>query len=341
MYRKALISAALLLCACWGGPKQREVRFFTWGSYDDPAAFEEFEQKTGIKVVVSRYASNEEMLAKFMGGARGYDVVVPSDYMVAVMARQGLLQDLEKSKLPNLKHTDPHFLDLYYDRGNQHCVPYLWGVTGIGYDADKVKPAPDSWAVLWDARYKNRISLLNDQREVIAMGLQAAGLKADNHDAAALAQVERRLIEQKKLVKTYVSDNMEAVLMSGEVDISHVWSGDVNRVMDDKPSLRFAIPKEGGIIWQDNLCIPVGAPDRDAALAFMDFLMEPRIVARLVEKIRFGCPNKTASELLPEQLRKNPTIVPQDAVIKKLQWIPDPGEAGQLYDRLWTELKAS
>jgi spermidine/putrescine-binding protein len=281
------------------------------------------------------------MLAKLMGGARGYDLIVPSDYMVAVMDRQGLLEGLDKAKLPNLRHVDKRFLDLYYDRGNRRCVPYLWGVTGIGYDADKVQPAPESWSVFWEPRYRNRISLLNDQREVFAMGLQSLGFATDTHDPAALEQVKRRLIEQKALVKTYVSDNMEAVLLSGEVDLSHVWSGDANRVREEKPSMRFVIPKEGGVIWQDNLCIPAGAPDRDAALQFMDFLMEPRIVARLVEKIRYGCPNKTAWELLPKELRDNPTIVPQDAVFKKLQWIPDPGEAGPLYDRLWTELKAS
>ncbi|MBI5243968.1 MAG: spermidine/putrescine ABC transporter substrate-binding protein [Elusimicrobia bacterium] len=338
MYR---VFALLLLCACAKGPRSQEVRFFTWGSYDDPAAFEEFERKTGMRVVVSRYASNEEMLAKFLGGASGYDLVVPSDYMVAVMARQGLLEEIDRSKLPNLKHVDKRFLDLYYDRGNRRCVPYLWGVTGIAYDSDRVKPPPESWAVFWDPRYSNRISLLNDQREVFAMGLQAAGYSADTHDPAALERVKRRLIEQKSLVKTYVSDNMEAVLLSGEVDLSHVWSGDANRVADDKPSMRFAIPKEGGILWQDNLCIPVGAPNREGALRLMDFLMEPRIVARLVEKIRYGCPNKTAFDLLPKEMRDNPTIVPQDAVFRKLQWIPDPGEAWPLYDRFWTELKAS
>ena len=221
---------------------------------------------------------------------------------------------------------DPRFLGLYYDPRNRYSVPYLWGVSGIGYDSDEVKPAPEGWSVFWDARYKGRMSLLNDQREVFAMGLQSMGLRTDTHDPEILKKAQLRLKEQKALVKTYVSESMEYLLLSGEVVLAHLWSGDINRASEEKPSLRFMVPKEGGFIFQDNLCIPAGARNKAGALKLMDFLMEPASMARLVEKVRFGCPNRSAWKLLSPKLRANPTIVPQDALLKRLEWIPDAGQ---------------
>jgi spermidine/putrescine transport system substrate-binding protein len=319
------------------------VHLLTWDNYDDPRVFEEFQKQTGIRVVVDRFASNEELLAKLMGGGGGYDLVVPSDYMVPVMARQDLLRPLERGSVPNLAQIDRRFLDLYYDRGNRHCVPYLWGVTGIAYDSSRLKTPPTGWADFWKPENAGLVSLLNDQREVFAMGLQSLGYKADSpaaRDPAALRKVQARLVEGKPLVKTYVSENVESVLLSGEVALSHVWSGDLNRAALENTALKFVFPKEGGFIFQDNLCIPRSAPSPEAALKLMDFMLSARNISRVVEKTRFGCPNREAWKLLPEELRRDPTIVPQDAYLRRLEWIPDAGEAGPLYDRMWTELKA-
>ena len=337
--RVAAVLWLALAAGCASGPGAPEVHLFTWDNYDDPELFAEFERRHGMRVVIDRFASNEELLAKLMGGTQGYDLIVPSDYMVSIMAREGLLLELDKKALPNLSHMDSRFMGLYYDRPNRYSVPYLWGVTGIGYDSDEVSPAPEGWSAFWDPKYKGRMSLLNDQREVFALGLQSLGLRADTRDPADLRKVQRRLKEQKSLVKTYVSESMEYLLLSGEVVLAHLWSGDINRASEEKPSLRFMVPKEGGFIFQDNLCIPAGARNKAGALKLMDFLMEPANMARLVEKVRFGCPNRSAWKLLRPQLRANPTIVPQDALLKRLEWIPDPG-SGSVYDRLWTELKA-
>ncbi|HVE13764.1 MAG TPA: spermidine/putrescine ABC transporter substrate-binding protein [Elusimicrobiota bacterium] len=333
------VVAAAFLAAC-GGKKAAQVRLFTWDSYDDPVIFAEFEKLTGLRVVVDRFASNEELLAKLMGGSGGYDIVVPSDYMVSVMARQGLLEGLDLAKVPNLSNIDPRFLKLYYDPENRYSVPYLWGISGIGYDSDQVKPAPTGWDALFDPKYKGRISLMNDQREVFSMALQKLGKSPNSPDPALLEKAKALLVDQKKLVKTYNSESIPLLLISGEVVIAHSWAGEVNRAMQDKSSLRFAIPKEGGFIFQDNLCIPKSAPNKEGALKLVDFLLRPENAARLVQKTGFGTPNKSAWPLLPEALRKNPTLVPQDAVLKKLEWIHDVGDAAGTYDRLWTELKA-
>lgn len=317
------------------------MHLYTWDSYDDPAILAEFEAKTGIRVVVDRFASNEELLAKLMGGAKGYDVIVPSDYMVSVMVRQGLLAELDKRALPNLSGMDPRFMGRYFDPENRWSVPYLWGVSGIGYDSERVDPAPKSWGVFWDERYSGRMSLMNDHREVFAMALQRLGLPVGTREEVALERAKKSLMEQRGLVKTYNSENVRQLLISGETLVSHVWSGEVNQAAAEKPSLKFSIPKEGGFIYQDNLCIPKASVNQEAAKKLVDFLLEPKNIARISAKVGYGCPSRAGWEFLPEALRKNPTIVPQDAVLKKLQWIPDIGDAAALYDRLWTELKSN
>lgn len=333
-----LLAAAVLGAGC--SAKTPEVRLFTWDSYDDPAVFADFEKAHGVRVVVDRFASNEELLAKLMGGSGGYDVVVPSDYMVSVMARQGILEELDLSRVPNLSHIDARFRRLYYDPENRHSVPYLWGISGIGYDSAKVSPAPAGWDALFDPRHKGRISMMNDQREVFAMALQRLGRDPNSPDPTALEDAKAMLLEQKALVKTYNSESIPMLLISGEVLVAHSWAGEVRRAAQEKPDIKFVVPKEGGFIFQDNLCVPKSAPNKDAAMKLIDFLLKPENAARISQKTGFGTPNKGAWPLLPAELRADPAVVPQDSVMKRLQWIHDVGEAAGTYDRLWTELKA-
>ena len=339
-YIKAAAAAAMWALAGCGKPAGPTVHFYTWDSYDDAALFAEFEKQTGIRVVTDFFASNEELLAKLMGGQGGYDVIVPSDYMVEIMARQGLLSELPRAALPNVGRLDGRFLDLPFDRGNRYSLPYLWGMTGIAYDSEVVKPAPDSWGVLWDPRWKGRIAMLNDQREVFALALQSLGLPPSSKSEGELQSAKKRLAAQKPLVKTYQSENLKALLISGEVVLAHAWSIDVNLAAAEKPSLRFVLPKEGGFLWMDNLCVPKTARNPEAAAAFINFLLSPEVAAKLHAKLRGGTPLKDAAAQLPEELRGNPTIVADGATMKRAVWLQDLGEAAPLYDRLWTELKA-
>src|SRR3989449_8055344 len=174
-----------------GKAKQVTLHLFTWSDYTEETVVKEFERRFGVKVETDTFGSNEELLAKLQGGASGYDVVVPSDYMVSILIKQGLLADLDRAKIPNLAHVYKHLKGLYYDPQNTYSVPYLWGTTGIGYNADLVKPPPESWQALWDARYKGKISLLNDEREVFGMALRAAGESLNATQPAKLEEIGR------------------------------------------------------------------------------------------------------------------------------------------------------
>ena len=340
-----LIACALaVLAACSPGANDKSkapvtLHLFTWSDYTEETVVKQFDERFGIKVVTDTFGSNEELLAKLQGGASGYDVVVPSDYMVSILVKQGLLAELDHVKIPNLAHVYKHLKGLYYDPQNTYSVPYLWGTTGIGYNADLVKPPPESWQVLWDARYKGKISLLNDEREVFGMALRAAGESLNATQPAKLEAAKARLMAQKALVKTYTSENYDQLLVSGEVALAHGWSGTILRAADERPSIKYVIPKEGGTIWQDNLCVLKSSAHQGEAMAFINFLLEPRAAALITSKVKYASASEEARLFVPREIAQNPAIYPPESVVARLEWIKDVGEAIKLYDRAWTELK--
>jgi spermidine/putrescine-binding protein len=335
----------LLLAACSpaGDDKAKSavtLHLFTWSDYTEETVVKEFEQRFGVKVVTDTFGSNEELLAKIQGGASGYDVVVPSDYMVSIMIKQGLLAELDHARIPNLAHVFKHLKSLYYDPRNTYSVPYLWGTTGIGYNADMVSPPPASWQVLWDERYKGKISLLNDEREVFGMALRAAGESLNTADPVKLNEAKTRLMAQKALVKTYTSENYDQLLVSGEIVLAHGWSGTILRAGTERPSIKYVVPKEGGTIWQDNLCVLKTSRHKDEAMSLINFLLEPQTAARITDKVKYASASEAARVFVPKEIAQNPAIYPPEDVVARLEWIEDVGEAIKVYDRAWTELKA-
>ena len=213
-----------------GGPPV-VLHYFTWTDYVDQDALRAFEREAGAKVLVDTFGSNEELLAKLQSGAEGYDVAVPSDFMVAIMAKQGLLAELDRTKIPNVGSVLERLQHLPFDPDNRYSVPYLWGTVGIGYDSAAIQTQPDSWEVLWDPRYKRKISMLNDQREVFGVALRTLGQSGNAVDPAVIAKAKAKLVRQKDLVKTYTSENYQQLLAYGEVTLAHGWGGTVARAM--------------------------------------------------------------------------------------------------------------
>ena len=206
------------------------LHYFTWSDYVGPEILAEFERREQAKVIVDVFSSNEELLAKLQSGATGYDVAVPSDFMVAIMRQEGSLAELDTTKIPNAKLLGKHLQHLPFDPEQRHSVPYLWGTVGIGYDSQVITTPPESWSVLWDSRYAGRISMLNDQREVFGATLRWLGYSLNATDPLVIEQAKRKLIEQKALVKMYTSDHYDQLLASGEV-LAQGWGGPVARAM--------------------------------------------------------------------------------------------------------------
>ena len=260
---------------------------FTWANYVGDEIRAGFENEFGVRVIVDVFASNEDLLAKLMSGASGYDVIMPSDYMVAIMIKEKLLAALDLSTIPNYQNISARFLGRDFDPENRYSIPYTWGTAGIGYDSSVVNPPPDSLSILWDKRYSGKFSMLDDQRETIGVALKLLGHSVNSTDLNALKAAKAKLIEQKPLVKQYKNEADE-ILGSGDVVMAHCWSGDAFRAAARRPNIKYVIPKEGATQFIDTVCIPASAPHKAIAAQFINYLLRPEINAKVTEFTKYG-----------------------------------------------------
>lgn len=328
---------AALIVSC--GSEQKRLHVFTWANYVGDEIRTGFESEFGVQVSVDVFASNEDLLAKLKSGASGYDVIMPSDFMVAIMIKENLLSALDLTKIPNFKNISTQFLNRDFDPENQYSIPYTWGTAGIAFDSSVVDPAPDSLSALWDNRYSGKFSMLDDQREAIGVALKLLGYSVNTTNLSALEAAKAKLIEQKPLVKQYKNEADE-ILGTGDVAMAHCWSGDAFRAAARRPSIKYVIPKEGATQFIDTVCIPLSAPHKAIAAQFINYLLRPEINAKVTEFTKYGTCVPAARDYLPEALRNHPGIYPPAEVLNKLESLKDLGEFTRNYDRAWTEVKA-
>ena len=339
MLKRMLLSIVLAALTVSSVGEQKRLHVFTWANYVGDEIRAGFENEFGVRVIVDVFASNEDLLAKLMSGASGYDVIMPSDYMVAIMIKEKLLAALDLSTIPNYQNISARFLGRDFDPENRYSIPYTWGTAGIGYDSTVVHPPPDSLSILWDKRYSGKFSMLDDQRETIGVALKLLGHSVNSTDLNALKAAKAKLIEQKPLVKQYKNEADE-ILGSGDVVMAHCWSGDAFRAAARRPNIKYVIPKEGATQFIDTVCIPASAPHKAIAAQFINYLLRPEINAKVTEFTKYGTCVPAARKYLPETVRNNPGIYPSEDVLNKLESIRDLGEFTRNYDRAWTELKA-
>jgi spermidine/putrescine-binding protein len=338
------LAAGAAIGACSGGAHHgaaRQLNVYIWTNYLPAEVVADFTRRSGIQVGVDTYSSNEALLDKLQSGVADYDLVVPSDYMVKILASQGLLRPLERSRLLHFANLDARFLGRGFDPANRFSVPYLWGTTGIGYDKSKVSGGVDSWGALFDPRHAGRILMLDDMREALGAALKLDGRSLNERDPAMLRRAAARLEGQKRLVRTYNSSDFANLLAAGDVDLAQGYSGEIAKVVARDPR-RFAyvVPKEGATLWIDSLAIPAGARHAGAAMAFLDYLLEPAVAARIVDGVRYASANRAALPLVAAAIRNDPAVYPPSQVLDRCELIEDLGATTPLLDQLWTEVKA-
>ena len=323
-----------------------EVNLFVWTEYIPQATIDCFEEVYGINVNQSEYSSNEEMYAKLSAGGANYDLVQPTDYIVALMIRQGLLQKLDKDKLPVMATLDPNYLDLPFDPGNDYTLPYQGGTDAIVVNTDTVEQLPASFADLWDPAYAGRMVMVDDSRAIIGATLLTLGYDVNTTDPAQLEEAKTKLAELVKGVKIFDSDSPKTALIGGDADLGIVWTGEVALAQRENPAIQYIYPTEGPIRWQDNYGIPTDAPHLDAAYAWLNYSMQPDVFWRMLEEFPYTNPSTGALEYAKENypdlydtyINSNITNPPAD-VLAAAHYIEDVGEATPLYDQVWTEVK--
>ncbi|AFY76185.1 spermidine/putrescine-binding periplasmic protein [Pleurocapsa sp. PCC 7327] len=322
--------------------QENVLSVYNFSAYIDPAMIKEFEQKYSAKVKYDTYESMDDLYAKLKPGNPGYDVIFPSDYMVTIMGKENLVEELNLANIPNLKNLDPKFLKAPFDPENKYSLPYQWGTMGFGYNIQKTGGEIDSWAMVFDPKYKAKVALMDELRTMMGAILIYLGYDANTTNPDEINKAKDFLIQHKDNIAAFAPDTGQMLLDQGEVDIAVEWSGDIFQIMEENLNIRYAIPKEGAVIWIDNMSIAKGAPHKELAEKFINFLLEPEVGAKISNFIKYATPNKMALEkgLINKEDLKNPGIYPSAETFDKMTFIKDVGEANQLYDQAWTEIKA-
>ena len=335
---------ALVAVAAAGGCRKEAkgiLHVYTWADYIKPELVQRFERENACTVVIDTFDSNESMYAKIKAGASGYDVIFPSSYMVRLMHEQGMLQVLDKSRLPNLSNLDPDYLKISMDPACDHSVPYMLTYAGIAHLKSKVKDFEPSWAMFDRADLAGRATLLNDMRETIGAALKFLGYSLNTTDETQLTAARDVVIRWKKNLAKFENEQYKTGLASSEFLLVHGYSGDIIQVAEENPDIAFALPKEGYSVSCDDMVIPTDAPNAALAHAFVNFLQEPQVAAENTSFTSYLCPNRASYALLPEAARSDPVLFPPPEVRAKGEIIADLGEANKLYTRIWDEIKAA
>lgn len=316
-----------------------ELTLFGWSEYVPASVLADFTRESGIKVHFETYASNEELLSKLLAGGGTYDLIQPSDYTAEVMIRHGLLAALDPAKLPNRKNLDFAFLGGTHDPTGRFTVPYLSGTVGIVVNTERVETPIKGYRDVFQPRFKDRIVVLNDSRELVTWALFALGLPANAITRENLARVRPLLAEWLKLVKVFDSDSPKTVLLNGDVDLGIVWSGEAAILWNEDRKFQFILPEEGAHRFVDLLAIPANARNPAAAHQLIDYLLRPEVSKRVSDAFPYTNPNAAARRLLTPDALANPASYPPEAA--KLESFRDIGRAAADIDRLITDLKSA
>ena len=340
-----------------GAPSGEEkfLNVYNWSDYIDPKVIEDFTAATGIEVRYDVFDSNEVLETKLLTGNSGYDVVVPSAYFLERQIAAGVFRKLDKSQLPNLANMDPELMAraAAHDPGNEHGVVYMWGTTGIGYDAAKVRAimpdAPvDSWNLVLDpaiiAKFADcGVSVLDDPTDMVATVLLWLGKDPNSQSEADLALAEEKLLAVRPYIRTIHSSQYIDDLANGEICIAVGYSGDILQARDraaeagQEAEIEYSIPREGALMWFDTLAIPADAPHPGNAHAFINYLMQPEVAAANSNFVYYANANAAATPLVEEELRSDPGIYPTPEVKARLQPnLAKSAEFTRLLNRSWT-----
>jgi len=346
--RRALMQGAGAVGLSFTLPKSLKaqggtVNFYNWDTYIGETTLSDFTEATGIGVQYDLFADNAELFAKFRNGNPGYDLIVPTNDFVEQFKAADLLQPLDHSRIPNMSNIDPAFLSPAHDPQREFSMPYMWGTIGVGYRKSEVNGTPDSWAYLYDSdEYAGKIALLGEPTTVLQMAFKLMGKSINDWSDENIAAAEAMIIAQKPRITAFAPDNGQDLLLAGEVDLAQEWNGDIQQAMDEDEDIGYVVPSEGGLLWEDDLCIPVNAPNPEGAHELINFILDAEVGAAIADFIYYATPNAAAKALLGPEYTENPVIFPSDATVAKSEVALFPGlEVLSKIDAAWTRIRAA
>lgn len=325
------------------------INVYNWGEYisvnegneGDFDTNKEFEKLTGIKVNYTNFATNEELYAKLKSGGANYDVIIPSDYMIARMINEDMLEKLDFSNIPNYKSKImERYRGLEYDPNEEYSVPYTVGMVGLIYNTTMVDEEDlGSWGILWNEKYANEILMFSNSRDAFAIACSYLGYSMNTTDEQELKLAASALTDQKLLVQAYVMDEIFDKMSGGEAALAPYYAGDAITMIGDNPDLAYMVPEEGTNLFVDALCIPKGARNKEAAEMYINFMTETRTALANIEYICYSTPQSEVKELLDPEVSEDPISYPDDEILANTEvFIALPNATTKLMDELWTSI---
>ena len=321
----------LLFCGCTKKTNKNEVNILNWSSYIPFEIINDFEKETGIRVNYGTYSSNEELLAKISSSKEGtYDLIFPSDYMVELMISKNMLEEFDTSKLNNFDNINPLFLNQKFDSTNKYSIPFLAATSVIVVNRDNVKDEIDSYNDLLNPKYKNNIVLIDDQRIIIGMALQANGYEMNEVDKKKLNKAKDWLLKFDKNVKAFDSDSPKTFLITNEVDIGIIWNAEAEIAKEYNDNIEIIYPKDGFAISLDNYVLVKGAKNKDNAYKFIDYILRDDVNKKITDEYPYI--NTTISNM-------NLDYNELTTILSNGSYVENIGSNISQYDKLWAEIK--
>jgi len=326
---------ATLIVYNWGGPYMSE------GSNDTVDLNELFEEKYNVKIKYRTYDSNEAMYAKLKNGGAEYDVIIPSDYMVARLIEEDLVEKLDFSNIPLFEtNIMDSFKNPDYDPTNEYSVPYSWGTVGIIYNKTLVKEDVKSWSILWDEKYTDNVLMFNNSRDSFAVAQTLLGYSQNTTNKTEIKAAADKLSQQKKVVQGYYMDEIYDKMINGDAAIATYYAGDALVMMQENSDLAFAFPEEGTNRFIDAFCIPKGSKNKKYAEMYINFMLEAENALANSDVTGYCTPNSAAYELLDDEVKNNKIMYPDDEYLKKCEsYIHLPSDINTYVQELWINIK--
>lgn len=318
------------------------LNIYLWGNYLPDEVIHQFTKETGIRVNTAEYDNNETMYAKLKASPRtGYDIVIPSSYYVPRLARQKLIQPIDKTKIPNFINLDPNLLNKDFDPNNNYSFPYLWGTTGIVVNTNYFPAASiKKWSDLWNPEYQNQLMMLDDMREVFSIALISLGYSLNDTNPEHIKAAYRKLLELRPNVRLFNIDAVPNIYIDEDAIIGMIWSGDCNLAQQENPNLKYIFPEEGFPVWIDSIAIVNNAPHLANAYKFLNFILRPEIAKIISQNTGHSTPNVLAKKLLPLEVQNNPIVYPDSKILSKGKFQNDIDDNTlRLYNKYWEMLK--
>ena len=320
------------------------VNVYNWGEYIDMSVLEDFEAETGIKVNYQTFESNEALYGKLAGGAGGYDVIIPSDYMIGQLIEEDMLEPLNFDNIPNFADIDPNLKNPEYDPENLYSVPYMWGLLGVIYNSAYIDPAEkdvETWDILWDEELSGDILMFNNSRDAYAIAAKTIGLSMNPQSVDEITAITDALKAQKNIVQAYVMDEVFDKMEGGEAAMAPYYAGDAITMIDENPDLAFVHPEEGVNFFIDSMCIPANAKYQEAAEMFINYLCEPDVGLANADFIGYSTPITAVWEVLDDDLKYSEIAYPGAEVLDKAEVFETlPDDINAAMDAQWSEMKS-